>query len=334
MIRYEIKVFDKSWNYITTINPNVVMNDVSFSETTNWWQWQMSLNLALDFGDTTFHWWEIVKVILYSERYKQGKQIYYWYVSQVARIYDINKWYIRIICLWIASLLTKIMYSWNYEWTAQELLTAIIWKFNTEYSWNLINIWTIDPYEWTISLSLEQNITCSKAIDKIAEICNYYWFVDSEWTFTFKQKFTQTNHILANQKVVENIELNYNIESLTNKFFLERKDWTVKTYENTTSQNLYWIKEQFQKQTSLESESTQDDFWNSYIEQYSSPKNASKVVVNSEYNIESIIPWDTITIVNTTYEIKNLVIEKINYTPNRITLTLEENESIRWIISS
>ena len=334
MIRYEIKVFDKSWTYKTTINPNVVMNDISFSATTNWWQWQMNLDLALDFWDTTFHWWEIIKVILYSERYKQGRQIYYWYVSQITRVYDINKWYIRLVCLWIASLLTKIMYVWNYSWTAEELLTAIIWKFNTEYDWTLITLWTIDEYEWTISLSLAQDITCSKAIDKIAEICNYYWFVDSEWTFTFKQKFTQTNHILANQIAVENIELNYNIESMCNKLYLERKDWTIETYEDTDSQNLYWLKEKFQRQPSLDDSSTQNDYWSSYIEQYANPKNASKIIVNSEYDIESIIPWDLITVVNITYPIQNLIIEKINYTPSKITLTLEENESLRWIISS
>lgn len=334
MIRYEIKVFDKSWTYKTTINPNVVMNDISFSATTNWWQWQMNLDLALDFWDTTFHWWEIIKVILYSERYKQGRQIYYWYVSQITRVYDINKWYIRLVCLWIASLLTKIMYVWDYSWTAEDLLTAIIWKFNTEYDWTLITLWTIDEYEWTISLSLTQDITCSKAIDKIAEICNYYWFVDSEWTFTFKKKFTQTNHILANQIAVENIELNYNIESMCNRLYLERKDWTIETYEDTDSQNLYWLKEKFQRQPSLDDSSTQNDYWSSYIEQYANPKNASKIIVNSEYDIESIIPWDLITVVNITYPIQNLIIEKINYTPSKITLTLEENESLRWIISS
>lgn len=334
MIRYEIKVFSKDWTYQTTINPNDVMNDISFTENTNGGQWQMNLLLALDFGDTTFHWWEIIKVILYSERYKQGKQIYYWYVSQISRIYDINKWYIKLICLWIGSLLTKIMYTWNYEWTAEDLLTAIITKFNSEYSWNLITIWTIDPYEWNIKLSFDNDTTCQKAIDKIREICDFFWFVDSEWVFVFKQKFNWTNHIVANQQAVENIELNYNIESMTNKLFLERKDWTIKNYEDSTSQNLYGIKEKFLLQSSLDTESTQDDFGNSYINQYSMPKNASTIVVNSEYDIESVLPWDTITVVNTTYPIKNLSIEKIKYTPNRITLTLEELESIRWVISS
>jgi hypothetical protein len=57
------------------------------------------------------------------------------------------------------------------------------------------------------------------------------------------------------------------------------------------------------------------------------------VVVNSEYDIEKIEPWDTITIVNSEYEIKDLTIEKINYSPSKVTLTLEENESLWSVIS-
>lgn len=334
MIRYEIKVFSKEWVYQTTINPNVIMNDISFSENTNGWQGQMNLDLALDFGDITFHWSEIIKVILYSERYKQGKQIYYWYVSQISRIYDINKWYIRLVCLWIGSLLTKILFTGDYEWTAEEILTEIIEKFNSEYEGDLITIWTIDPYEWSINVSLNQDTTCFKAIDKIREICDFFRFVDSEWRFIFKQKFSWTDHIVANQQAVERIELKYNIESMTNRLFLEMKDWTIQTYEDSTSQNLYGVKEKFMRQTSLNATQTQDDYGNSYINEYSMPKNASTIVVNSEYNIESILPWDTITIVNISYPVKNLLIEKITYTPNRITLTLEENESLRWVISS
>jgi len=333
MNRYDIKVFNKNGVYQSTINPNLIMNDISFSENTNWWQWQLNLNLALDFWDTTFSWWEIIKIILYSERYKQGKQIYMWYVSQISRIYEINKWYINIVCLWIASLLTKILYAWSYSWSVATLLNWIIAEFNSNYSWNLITVWRIDSFSSSLSFDFDNNITCSKAIDKIADSCNYYRFVNSEWVFSFRKKWTQTNHIVANKQALESMKLNYNIESMVNRFYVSRKDWTIKTYNDTTSQNTYWIKEKYQQQTSLENEATQDEYWNNYISQYSTPKNASTIVINSEYDIESIIPWDTITVVNTTYPVHNLLIEKINYRPDRITLTLEENETLRSVIS-
>lgn len=333
MNRYDIKIYDKTWVYQKTINPNIVMNDINFSENVNWWQWQLNLNLALSFWDTTFHWWEIIKVILYNERYKQGKQIYMWYVTQISRKYDVNKWYISIVCLWIASLLNAVLFTWTYNWTVESVLNAIITEFNSNYAWNLITIWSIDPYSENINVSFDNNTTCAKAINTVNDIANYYWFIDSEWKFYFRKKFTQTNHIVANQQVVESMDLNYDIEQITNRIFVERKDWTVKVYEDTDSQNLYWIKERYDKQQNIVDVTTQDEYWNNYLDQYSNPKNASTIVINAEYDIESIIPWDTVTVVNSEYSIKNLLIEKIKYTPTKITLTLEETETLRSVIS-
>lgn len=333
MNRYDIKIYSKTWVYQKTINPNVVMNDINFSENVNWWQWQMNLNLALDFWDTTFHWWELIKVILYNERYKQGKQIYFWYVTQISRKYDVNKWYITITCLWIASLLNAVLFSWSYAWTLASVLNAIITEFNNNYAWNLITIWQIDAYSENISVEFDNNITCAKAINTVNDIANYYWFIDSEWRFFCREKNTQTNHIVANQQVVESMDLNYNIEQITNKIYVERKDGTIKLYEDVTSQNIYGIKERYDKQQNIVDEATQDEYGNNYLDQYSNPKNASTIVINAEYDIESIIPWDTITVVNSEYSIKNLLIEKIKYTPTKITLTLEENESLRSVIS-
>ena len=333
MDRYEIKVHDKAWEYKTTINPNLVMSDINFTENINGGQWQLKLSLALWFWDNTFQGWEIVKVILYNERYKEWKPLYCGFVSQISRVYDINKWYIQITCLWIASLLNSILFPWNYTGTVEEILTEIISTFNDNYSWNLISIWQIDEYSENISLNFDQDITCTKAINEIRKITNFCRFIDPEWKFYFRERFTQTNHIVANQQVVENMNLNYNIESVVNKLYVQRKDWTVKLYQDTASQNAYWIKETFSRQDSIVDELTQDEFWSNYLVQNSNPKNASTIVINKQYDIESVNPWDTITVVNSEYSIKNLLIEKISYTPTKITLTLEENESLWGIIS-
>ena len=134
--------------------------------------------------------------------------------------------------------------------------------------------------------------------------------------------------------MVESMNLNYSMESIINKIYVERKDWTVKLYQDFTSQSAYWIKETYNKQQSIVDGQTQDEFWNNYLEQYSNPKNASTIVINDEYDIESVVPWDTVTVVNSEYTIKDLLIEKISYTPLKITLTLEENETLRDAISS
>ncbi len=333
MIRYDIKAYTKEGTYITTINPNVVMNDISFSSNVNGGLGQLNLNLALSFGDTTFHGGEIIKVILYNERYKQGKQIYMWFVSQISRVYDTNKGYIKLVCLWIASLLTSVLFTWSYNGTAETILNAIIAEFNSNYAWSLISVGGIDEYEENINVEFKDWTSCQKAIEQVNEIANYYRFINAEWKFYFRKKGTQTEHIMANKQEVESMNLNYSIESIVNRIFVARKDGTVKMYEDNISQSLYGIKEEYSNQQSIVDATTQDEFGNNYIAQYSNPKNASTVVVNSEYDIEKIEPWDTITIVNSEYEIKNLTIEKINYSPSKVTLTLEENESLWSVIS-
>ena len=332
MIRYDIKTYNKDGTFKTTINPNCVMNDISFTENVNGGQGQLLLNLALSFADNSFQWWDLIKVILFNDRYKQGKQIYFGYISQITRKYDANKWYIQLTCLWIASLLNKIIFSGSYAWTITSVLTQIINKFNSNYS-GLITIEQIDDYPESVSVEFDNIITCKKAIDMLSETANYYRFVDSEWKFFFREKMTQTNHIVANQDSVETMSLNYSFENIVNKLYLERSWGTLATYEDATSQNNYWIKEAYEVETTIANQSTQDEFGNNYIAQNKDPKNASSVVINNKYDIESIVPWDTISVVNTEYSVKNLLIEKIQYTPIRITLTLEENETLWDVIN-
>lgn len=333
MIRFDIKTYNKDGTFKTTINPNCVMNDISFTENVNGGQGQLTLNLALSFGDNSFQWWDLIKVVLFNERYKQGKQIYFGYISQITRKYDANKGYIVLTCLWIASLLNKIIFSGNYSWSIKSILNQIISTFNSNYS-GLITVGQIDDYSEDVSVEFRNDQTCQKAINMLAETANYYRFVDSEWKFFFREKMTQTNHIVSNQFSVESMSLNYSFENIVNKLYLEREWGTVATYQDATSQSNYWIKEKYVSESSIADQTTQDEYWNNYIEQNKNPKNASTIVVNTEYDIECIVPWDTISVVNTEYAVKNLLIEKIQYNPIRITLTLEENETLRDVINN
>ena len=332
MIRYDIKVYNKDLTFKQTINPNVIMNDISFSENVNGWQGQLTLNLALSFWDKSFQGWDLIKVVLYNERYKQGKQVYFGYITQITRKYDTNKGYIQLVCLWIASLLNKIRFSWNYAGTITSVLTQVFATFGNNYPW-LISIKQIDEYPESVSVEYDANITCQKAINMLSDTANFYWFVNAEGEFFFRKKNTQKNHIVSNQHSVETMSLNYSFEAIVNKLYLEREWWNLQIYQDIASQNAYWIKEAYEVETTIVNQATQDEYWNNYIAQYKDPKNASTIVVNSKYDIESIEPGDTITVVNSEYEIKNLLIEKIVYTPIKITLTLEENETLWNVIS-
>ena len=108
--------------------------------------------------------------------------------------------------------------------------------------------------------------------------------------------------------------------------------FTNYSLSNNVSSTLYWIKEKYENEPSIANESTQDEYGNNYILENSNPKNASSIVVNSSYNIESIVPWDIISVVNIDFDITDLLIEKIKYGNDKVVLTLDENESLWGVI--
>ena len=63
-------------------------------------------------------------------------------------------------------------------------------------------------------------------------------------------------------------------------------------------------------------------------------KRQTQIVVNSKYDLESIKPWDKVVLLNTTYELPNLVIQKVVYAPNQATLFLDRYETFAETVLS
>ena len=330
--RYEIKIFSNDGEYKTTINPNAVMNDVQITSNVNGGLWQLSLNVAFNFWDQTFKGGDFVQVILYNERNKNWKQIYFGFISKIERKLEANRQYLTLVVLWVASLLKSVIFSWETTWTAGSIIRTAVDCFNAEY-WNILKIWRIDPWE-NISLEINDWTSCRAVIDAVNKVQNYFRFVDGEWMFRFRQKKTQKKHILVNWKSVESLTTSTSIEWICNKLFLEREDKTVEVYEDAESQMKYSIKEKFISNSQIKDTTTQDEYWNNYILENKDPKDETSIVVNSLYEIETIEPWDLVSVVNIEYWIRDLIVEKVKLSPSKATLTIEENETLRDVISN
>jgi len=338
--RYDIKVYDSGKNYLMTINPNNILSDIVFPASINWWQWQLKLKLNLEFNDTSFNWWEIIEVTIYDDNHQTWEIIYYWFISKINRVQETSSAFIEIVCLWIASLLSSVIYyNGSYAPTVNQdpaqTIKDVIDYFNTQYTWWLISYsgWWIIDYGSNVSLKFNYD-TCFSVIKKIAEATDYDWFIDSKWQIRFNPKPTQSTHWLTNEKDVEYINLEFDLEDIVNKFHLQRSLGTYKTYNDNASQLLYWIKEKMESKTDIQDEASQDEYWNNYLIKNADPKNNSKIVVNQLYNIESIEPWHTIAILNIDYEIDNLKIEKVSYSPDKISLEVEVISSLWKEINS
>jgi len=327
---YQFKTYSKSNIYKHTINPKIVMSDVRFSETMNGGQGQLTVKLDLSFSDTTFLEGDLIKVTEYDTNNPDGIAVYFWFISKIKRKEDTNSKYIELVCLGIASLLKSInFYDGSYNPTknqdpAQTIKDSIDY-FNTQYWGSLISYsdWHIDNYWSSVSLWFEYE-DCLEVINKASDTTDFRWFINAEGQVYFQAKPTEAIHKLTNKKDVELLTLENTLESITNKLFLTRDGGTIKIYEDIVSQGLYGIKEKTMTKSDLNDESAQDIFGNNYILENKNPKDETKIVVNSEYNLEIIKPWNTVKVLNIDYLIENLQVLGVSYHPDKITLTIEK----------
>ena len=328
--KYQIKAYDKIGTYKNTISPKIVMSDIIFSSNINWWQWELILNLNLNFNDTTYIEWDIIKVTEYDENNTSWILLYNGFVSKINRLINTGSEYISLVCIWIHWLLNNIIfYDTSYTPTLNQdpaqSIKDVIDYFNTQYWWTLISYsWgNIDNYGSSINIAFDYD-TCYEAITKIVEATDFWWYIDQDWQVYFKEKPSSATYNITNKKDVESIDVQEDMESLVNKLFLERSGGTIKTYEDSTSQTTYWIKELFLSQTDLQDEASQDIFWADYISENKNTKKNTSIILNSKYNLEQLKPWDTLKLLNIDYTLDNVQVLQTNYTPDNMSLEIEK----------
>lgn len=332
MKTYVVKTYNVDWTYKETINPDRILNEISFSSSLNWWQWQLQIQTDYAFADTSYKWWEYIKVRLYDEKHVQWKQLYYWFISKIQRKAELSREYTTFTCLWVWSLLKNIIYTnWNYSQTCYNMMTAIRSFFNNYYSWIITN-WDIANDITTTQAWTWKYNNCFDCFTTIADAIWYKRIVDWEWKLDLFTPSTRTNHIVYMWKEVNSITIDDTIEELVNYLYLERT-WAMWTYQDTASQNAYWIKMKHETNSNLNSATTQNQYWNSYIWQYKDPLQSIQIVLNWEYAYEDIKPWDTITVLNTDLSTLNdLIVNKIAYKTDQATITIDYEDTLRNVI--
>lgn len=333
MKTYVVKTYNLDWTYKETINPNSILNELSFSSAIDWWQWQLIIQTDYPFADTSYKWGEYVKVWLYDEKHVDWKQFYYWYISKIQRKAEQSREYTTFTCLGVGSLLKSILYTnGSYSQTCYNMMTAIRTFFNNYYS----NVITVGSIANTITTT--QNRTwnynnCFDCFNTIAEAIGYHRIVDWLWKLDLFIPSTRTEHIVHFGEEVMSIDIINSIEEIVNYYQLARNGWTVQTYQNSTSQTTYWEKMKYESNTNLNSAQTQNDYGNAYINQYKNPKQTLQIVLNAEYPYEDIKPWDTLTILNTDLTtLSDLVINKIQYKTDQAMITIDYEDTLWKVI--
>lgn len=332
MKTYVVKTYNIDWSYKETINPDDILNEISFSAWLDGWLWQLQIQTDYPFADTSYQGGEYVKVWLYDENHVEWKQIYYGYISSIQRKAEQSREYTTFTCLGVWSLLKSIIYTnGNYSKSCYTMMTDIRTFFNNIYS-NVITVWTIanditTTQAWTWSYT-----NCFDAFTKIAQAIWYHWTVDWQWKLDLFVPSTRTKHIVHMWQEVTSIQVDNTIEELVNNFYLARS-WATGTYTDWTSQVEYWRKDKYEMNSNINSSTTQNQYWNAYIAQYKDPKQSIQIVLNEEYPFEDIKPWDRISVLNTDLTtLQDLIINKIQYKTDQAILTIDYQDTLRNVI--
>ena len=93
---YNIKVYDREWNFIRTLNEKEISCEYSFWASVNWGYTTLKFDYYWDFS---LDHKQRIKV------YKWNQSIYQWFITWITKKAD--KWWIRqiITCSWLIGLL-------------------------------------------------------------------------------------------------------------------------------------------------------------------------------------------------------------------------------------
>jgi hypothetical protein len=295
MKNYQYKHYDKNFNFIKVINPNIIKSEVYFSENINWIQWECNILLKTKWDDLDFEEGDFITISATNKYFPNWYIIYTWYIEEIRKNASLFEEVI-LACVWIGALLNKVIFKrWSQfvfvpNDTPNNILNEIIDCFNDEYNW-LIKKWTIDVATETVRTRFDYR-TCFDAIQRIVDFVSndYFWFIDRTWTFHFKNKNNVISHRVNFQKELQGLEQNKEL-NITNKLYVVYT-WWVGVYEDTASINKYWLFENVIRDASIEDLASADELWNNYIAKYKEPQIETILKINNQYEFIEFAKWD------------------------------------------
>lgn len=332
---YNIKVYDMGLIYKSTISPKDIKSNIRFTNNINWGQGRLTVELNLPIDDTTFDLWDIIFLYAFSDLDKAGTLVYRWAVQDLQRRGATNYESIVLECVGIATLLTNITTSWNYQpnQDPRQTIIDLIAIFAVSYPW-LITSTSIPLYGSNRSFKFS-NTPIQQAIQTIVDLCWWYWYVGADWVLVAWPKPVAPDHFLTYKKDVEYIRITETRQTVVNNYEVANASlWLSGTASDVTSQWLYWKIRKYENNSRLNNQAALDDFALNYIAQNKDPKRDIEIKVNQEFDILAIQPWETIKVRNLQYPITNAQIVKTSFDGVSIVLYVERYISVATEIAS
>lgn len=341
--RYQVKIYSGAGVYQKTQNPLTITNDVTFTSKINGGQGQCEIDLDLPIDDfdegATIDHFNFAKVYEVDDtNHTSPILIFTGFISRYTPYFSGEKEGVRLTLLGLSSLLSLAYYKNGASFTVSHaavdpsaVATAVIDHFNTVYSGSWLSHGSnID----TVGTNITKDFVDKTWLQAMAEAIaladtGFWWHIGADGELYFKDKPASATHIFTLGKDVEAAEIKKDNEPIINALTLR---WggspTVATYSDATSISDYGRREKIVSDSGVGDATTADQYGDKKIADEKDPKVSARVVINSNYDLESVRPGHTCTILNAKTGgnpfPENLLITSVAYSPDKVTLTLDK----------
>ena len=330
---FQVKQYNKAKTFQRVINNTWIEQSIQFTTQINGGMGEF--DLVLNRKDTNFTNGDIIEV------YHKTTLIYVWFVGSVDYIIT-NYTQTRIVCYWLGSLLKQVLYNVSGDYEAritQEPATSfsnVVAFFNTFY-----NYFTANTNNLGKSTSYELSQTnCFDYLNIITKQADWFFWMVYNYVVYFNAIPATSTHTFTLEKDLVKIE-NYNeTTQQINKYYLLISDGaggeTLKIYNESTSQAIYWIKEKYHQDLRVQLDATADEYANKIFSQYAYPVPRTILTINNTHpNYYTIKPWDTCKIRNSDLVIEdNLMIYRVSFGEDITTLELADSDNFISLIEN
>lgn len=313
-----IKLYDKDETFKKTLSWTSISSNPRYTEAIGYWYQDMVFNFSVDFYDTTINHYDIVKVISWT-----GTVLYRGVVIGLDRRLE-NYWEkIVVRCMGMLSLWKKIIYNnWSgYTFTktadARDIIEHIIDYINSQYTTNpfsyVTNTTTIAGWT-TVAIDFDYTY-CTDAIAKVLELTNYVFRIDGDGVvyFTPATDTYVTRHKMNMWRHIQSMNIEEKSNKLYNNYVLQYYWAGIQTWSDATSISEYWTLTEYIYDQAISDWTTASERIDAELAKRKDPEINATIVVNDNYNLETLKVWDLITISNMNYSIVDKVIQKIEH---------------------
>ena len=346
---FTVKIYDKldPATYVTTLNPNVIKNSLTFSASINGGlgQCELDLNLPMDdFGEgTSIDYMNIVKIYVSTPSNTAGVLVYQGFISRYTPYIQNSTQGVKVTLLGLVSLLSfayagGLAAAWSY--TTRDpayVMNRLVNDFDGEYpgisthSYNAVslpedsiqNVGTTPSFEFS---SKKWN----EAIDYVLTTTGeegWWWFLGADGVFQFKPKPSTPTHYFTLGKDVKEFYAEKTAEKIVNKARLGY-DTHAEFYDDATSIADYGLREYDYSDPEATDATLAENRVTQYVNENKDPKVKVRLSIMPSYDLESIKIGDTCSIRNVKKDAptfnENMVIAGLTYTLDGVTLQLEE----------